>query len=72
MNDRNKWVTYIVIILLGGVLGYIFGARSKKAEIWGCIGVSMGFVIDLVIWYIYQRERFKNPLEIKSDKDDGK
>ena len=72
MNDRNKWFTYLIIILLGGIFGYIFGARSKNSEIWGCIGVSTGFVIDVIIWYIYHRERFKNPLETKSNKDDDK
>jgi hypothetical protein len=69
MNDKNKLITYIVIILLGGIVGYILGSRHKNAEIWGCIGVSAGFVIDLVIWCIYHNERFKNPLMVDSEDD---
>ena len=70
MVDRNKWITYIAVILVGGIFGYIFGSRRKNAELWACVGVIVGFVIDLIIWYIRRRERFKNPLE-QADPEDG-
>ena len=70
MVDRNKWITYIAVILVGGIFGYIFGSRRKNAELWACVGVIVGFVIDLIIWYIRRRERFKNPLE-QADSEDG-
>ena len=70
MSDKNKRITYIVIILVGGIFGYIFGSRRKNAEIWACIGVTVGFVIDLVIWYTHRREGFKNLLE-KVDSEDS-
>lgn len=69
MNNKNKWITYIAIILVGGIFGYILGARHKNAEIWACAGVVIGFVIDLGIWYIQRREQYKNPLE-SSDPED--
>ena len=63
MVDTNKWISYLAVILVGGIFGYIFGSRRKNAELWACVGVIVGFVIDLIIWYIRRREKFKNPLE---------
>ncbi len=72
MVDRNKWITYIAVILVGGIFGYILGSRRKNAELWACVGVIVGFVIDLIIWYIRHRERFKNPLGQADSEDNDK
>ncbi len=72
MNNKNKWITYIIIILVGGIFGYLFGLRRKNAEIWACVGVIFGFIIDFIFWYIGQKERFENPLSKEEDDDDIK
>lgn len=56
------WITYIAIILVSGIFGYLFGLRRKNPEIWACAGVATGFVIDLIIWYINRQESYKNLL----------
>ena len=69
MSDKNKWITYLAIILVGGIFGYIFGSRRKNAEIWACVGVTVGFLVDLIIWYITRQESYKNLLEHDHEHD---
>ena len=71
MSDKNKWITYLAIILVGGIFGYILGSRRKNAEIWACVGVTVGFLVDLIIWYITRQESYKNLLEHDHEHDHG-
>jgi len=63
MDNRNKWITYLAVILVGGIFGYILGARHKNGELWACAGVAIGFFVNLVIWYTQRREKYRNPLQ---------
>ncbi len=53
--------------MVGGIFGYLFGLRRKNAEIWACLGVIVGFVLDFIFWYIGQKERFENHLDKEED-----
>lgn len=70
MSDDNKWVTFIAVILVFGIFGYIFGLRRKNAEIWACVGVIIGFIIDLIIWFVKRQESYKNLLDHDHDNID--
>jgi hypothetical protein len=63
MDNRNKWITYLAVILVGGIFGYILGAQRKNVELWACAGVAIGFFVDLIIWYTQHREKYRNLLE---------
>ncbi len=52
MSDNNKWVTYIAVILVFGIFGYILGLRRKNAEIWACVGVIIGFIMFICILFL--------------------
>ena len=63
MYNRKKCVAFIIIILLGGIFGYLFGSRRHNPEIWASVGLALGFIIDLLIWYILRRAKSTgNPL----------
>ena len=67
MDNRTKWLIFIAIILVGGIFGYLFGSRQHNPELWACVGLALGFLIDLLIWYLLRKEHYKNPFEKDDD-----
>ena len=62
MDNRTKWITFLTIVCVGGVLGYVFGAGRHKSELFASVGVALGFVVCLGIWLILRREHYRDPL----------
>ena len=62
MDNRNKWIAYIAIILVGGVIGYILGSAQHKSELFASMGVGVGFFFCLGLWLVTRNEYYRNPL----------
>ena len=62
MEEKNKWLVFLIVIMVSGIFGYLLGLRRNNTELWACAGVAVGFLIDVGIWYVQRREHYKNHL----------
>ena len=46
-------VVYIVLILILGAIGYLVGHKNGKGELYGSVGLALGAVISVVLWFAW-------------------
>ena len=46
-------VVYIVLILILGAVGYLVGHKNGKGELYGSVGLALGAVISVVLWFAW-------------------
>ena len=69
MDEKNKWLVFLIVIIVGGIFGYLLGLRRKNPELWACGGVIIGFFVDIGIWYRQRREHYKSHLREPDSND---
>jgi hypothetical protein len=46
-------VAYVVLILILGAIGYWVGHKNGKGELYGSVGLALGAVISVVLWFAW-------------------
>lgn len=53
-------VAYAVVIFVFGVLGYLVGHKQGKAEMYASIGVIIGAILCVILWFAWGKSHAIN------------